>query len=254
MNSFHLIFIRYVNGETMVSDYIIRSKRYILNTDKYVCNKFGLAEVFAKHFDDIYNDCPTFILDVGCGVGPLSIFLADKYHCHITATDINSKACELCITNIEKYNLQYEISILQADFRNFSNTYKDIKYDLIVSAPPVDENITSDEILNFSAYDLSSLDDKSFSFITNSWCDECGKDLSDYIFSYAKTHLNNNGSIILVFCDIDCKSTNYIVNKALTHGFCVLNSVDSFILPQKLGVENFIQRNICVHLMRFTRR
>ena len=64
--------------------------------DKYVCNKFGLAEVFAEQFDNIYNEFPTEILDVGCGVGPLSIFLADKYHCQVTATDINALACMLC--------------------------------------------------------------------------------------------------------------------------------------------------------------
>lgn len=238
----------------MVSKYSTNEKTYLLYTDKFVCNKFGLAEVFAENIDEIYNDYPTRILDVGCGVGPLSIFLADKFHCPITAIDINLIACKLCEANIIQYNLQQEISIVKADFRNYSTVSHGEKYDLIVSAPPVDENISKDDISLFIDNDFSALDDKSFSFLTNSWCDENGKDLSDYIFQYASSHLENNGSIIIVFCDIDCQSAEYLEKKASIHDFYVCKSIDSFISPKKLGVENFIQENICVHLLRFTRR
>lgn len=235
----------------MVSELITKDKIYCLETDKYVCNKFGLAETFADHIDDIYHDSPMDVLDVGCGVGPLSIFLADKFHCRVVATDINTIACDLCRQNAEKFGLHQEISIVQADFRNFSDVFENRKYDLIVSAPPVDENVSEIDISLFSGNDFSSLDDKAFSFLTNSWCDENGNDLSDYIFQYASSHLNENGNIIIVFCDIDCHSEEYVAKKALIHGFHVSKSIFSIIAPMKLGVENFIKRDICVHLLRF---
>ncbi len=235
----------------MLSNFITDDKTYCLKTDKYVCNKFGLAEVFSDCLDNIYHNFPTEILDVGCGAGPLSIFLADRFHCQITATDINARACDLCRLNAEQYGLQQEISIVQADFRNFSDITGNRKYDLIVSAPPVDENVSESDISLFVDNDFSSLDDKSFSFLTNSWCDENGNDLSDYIFQYASSHLNKSGNVIIVFCDVDCHSEEYVVKKALIHGFHVAQSVSLIIPPERLGVENFIKRGICVYLLRF---
>lgn len=235
----------------MISIFTTNEKTYSLKTDKYVCNKFGLAEVFAEQFEKIYHELPSKILDVGCGVGPLSIFLADKFRCQVTATDINALACKLCASNAEEYMLESKISIVQVDFRHFSKLSGDKKYDLIVSAPPVDENISENTISLYAKNDFSSLDDKSFSFLTNSWHDEKGKDLSDYIFHFANHNLSENGSIIIVFCDIDCNSTEYIVNKASFCGFQIDNSASAYISPERLGVEDFIRRNICVHLLMF---
>ena len=235
----------------MISVFTTKEKTYSLKVDKYVCNKFGLAEVFAEQFDNIYHEFPSNILDVGCGVGPLSIFLADKFHCQVTATDINAIACKLCASNAEKYMLRSIFSIVQVDFRYFSELSGEKKYDLIVSAPPVDDNISENTISLYARNDFSSLDDKSFSFLTNSWHDEKGKDLSDYIFNFANNYLSENGSIIIVFCDIDCNSTEYIVNKAVSCGFQLDNSATDYISPEKLGVEDFVKRNICVHLLMF---
>lgn len=235
----------------MISNFTTKDKTFFLNVDKFVCNRFGLAEVFAALFENIYHEVPAEILDVGCGVGPLSIFLADKYNCRVTATDINPIACNLCVSNVEKYMLESKISVVQGDFRYFSNLPDRKKYDLIVSVPPVDDNVSDNNISLYTEKDFSILDDNSFSFLTNSWRDENGKDLSDYIFCFANHNLSENGSVFIIFCDIDCKSTEYIVKKATFCGFQVVNSFTDYILPEKLGVEDFVKENICVHILMF---
>ena len=89
-----------------------RVDRYELYVGDFVCNKFGFAD---------YNKLclnPKKVLDVGCGVGPFSIYFADK-KVNVDAIDINPIAVELCEKNSQLYNLHKFINVINEDFSKY---------------------------------------------------------------------------------------------------------------------------------------
>jgi 16S rRNA (guanine1207-N2)-methyltransferase len=55
-----------------------------------------------------------FILDVGCGIGPISLYIKRRYpHLQVTAVDINERAVEYTKINARKNNL--DIEVLKSD-------------------------------------------------------------------------------------------------------------------------------------------
>ena len=94
--------------------------KFRLYVDEFVCNKFGFAELFTENYFRLEIK-PKNALDVGCGVGPLSIFLADK-DIYVDAIDINPIATKLCNLNVNKYRLNKYLNIICDDFSayNFS--------------------------------------------------------------------------------------------------------------------------------------
>ena len=85
----------------MYSKYITPDKQYLLKVDKFICNKFGLAEFFAKHYDCFGNMQGITVLDVGCGASPLGIFLSDQHKCKVTGVELNPIACSCARDNIK---------------------------------------------------------------------------------------------------------------------------------------------------------
>ena len=47
----------------MYSEYNTPKKKYNLKTNKYICNKFGLAEFFATHYAEFGGEKQLRILD-----------------------------------------------------------------------------------------------------------------------------------------------------------------------------------------------
>ena len=74
-----------------------------------------------------------FLLDMGCGFGPISLFIKSRYpHLQITAVDINERAVEYAKKNAEMNNLYIEVIR--------SNLYDELEgriFSDIVSNPPM---------------------------------------------------------------------------------------------------------------------
>lgn len=75
----------------------------------------------------------THIAEIGVGSGAISIILARKFpHLQIVATDISSTALNIAQINIQKFNLQDRIELVQTNLLDGINN----KFELVVSNPP----------------------------------------------------------------------------------------------------------------------
>lgn len=75
------------------------------------------------------------ILDIGCGIGTLGLFLAKKYPLsNVTMLDINKRAVELSALNI-KNNKISNAKVIQSD--GIASLDIKIVYDIIVLNPPI---------------------------------------------------------------------------------------------------------------------
>lgn len=85
-----------------------------------------LLETFLKT-----QQCPSKVLDVGCGYGYMGIVIAKICNSNVTMSDVNKRALHLTKMNCEKNNVKCEI--LE------SSSYESIKdkYDVIITNPPV---------------------------------------------------------------------------------------------------------------------
>lgn len=230
----------------MISKFITKNKTYNLLTDKYTCNKFGLSEFFSNKYDCGNDFYFKKILDVGCGVGPLGIYLSDQYNCDVVGIELNKIAFDCCHKNINLYNLSDKFELYNCDFSNFSYNRK---FDFIISNPPVSINKSKSCFYNFDI-----LNDESFSFLTNEWCSKDGKDLVDYIFNFAILNLSIDGKVIIIVCDIlKCAILEDVLNRGCSKGFLLKNIIFNKIQPSKLGVENFVDSPIDAYILTFVK-
>lgn len=71
------------------------------------------------------------VLDLGCGYGPIGIYIAKKYNCNVDMIDINERAINLTKKNIKINDVKANVYISDS----FSNVNK--KYDYIITNPPI---------------------------------------------------------------------------------------------------------------------
>lgn len=238
----------------MYSEYKTVEKNYLLATDKFICNKFGLAEFFSDNYFKFKKRKELNVLDCGCGALPLGIFLADQHGCKVIAVELNPLACECAKQNIEKYRLETFIQIKNINFINFMKTYTGQNFDLIVANPPLDDNVAKEKILKFSKESFSVIDEEKFTFLTNSWHSEDNKDLLDYIFEFGITHLTNDGSILIVFCMIDCSSPNYVYDKSSKYGYEIIKSINDYVTAESIGVKILGIDKFSTYMVEFRRK
>ena len=158
----------------MRSEFKTRQRKYFLNTKKFTCNKFGIAEFFAEKFDELNCALPHRVLDAGCGVGPLGIFFADNYNCNVIGVELNPIAYECCKKNISELMLADRFKVLHYNIDCLAKELPETDFDLIVSNPPINDNITQELIQHFGNYDFLTIDSEAFAYLTNSWHDSDG--------------------------------------------------------------------------------
>jgi ribosomal protein L3 glutamine methyltransferase len=120
----------YITNEAWLGGY-----RFYVDQRVIVPRSF-IAELIPEQFspwmaepEDITN-----ILELCTGSGCLPIMLADAFpNAHIDAVDISSDALEVAGRNVQDYELQDRITLIESDL--YANVPKK-KYDLIVTNPP----------------------------------------------------------------------------------------------------------------------
>lgn len=238
----------------MYSDYITPDKRYHLKVEPFICNQFGLAEFFAEHYNGFKTMEGIHALDVGCGALPLGIFLADQHKCKVTGVELNPAACRCAGENIRNLGLEDSVELVSGSFADFSEQYEGERFDLIVSNPPVDDRIAGGDIEKYADHTFETLDDASFSYLTNSWHSANGKDLLDYIFEFGRKNLKPEGRIMIVFCTIDCSSPDYVYKKAENYGYETSGAADGSVSAESIGAESLGMDQVYTCMVEFRRR
>ena len=138
----------------------IRNKQYTFYTDSGVFSRkeidFGTRILIESLPLDRFNGKT---LDMGCGYGPIGIFIADNTTAEVHMVDINLKALDLVRQNVELNKIK-NVKIYE------SNIYQNVteKFDFIISNPPI----------------------------------RAGKEVVYKIIFEAKNYLNNDGELWLV--------------------------------------------------------
>ncbi len=110
----------------------IKIKNIVLEllTDNGVFSKKGLdfgTRCLLENLYDIKGD----VLDIGCGYGPIGIYVAKRYNAKVTMSDINQRAISLAKKNT--YLNKVDCEVIQSDM------YENIigSYDHIITNPPI---------------------------------------------------------------------------------------------------------------------
>jgi len=116
-------------------DTIIRNSKMTFFLDNGVFSKdkidFGtrlLLETIS--LDDIYGD----VLDIGCGYGPIGLFIAKETNSKVDMCDVNKRALHLALL-ASKFNKIKNVNIFESNCYSNIPDYK--KYDVIITNPPI---------------------------------------------------------------------------------------------------------------------
>ena len=111
---------------------IIKNQRYTFITDNGVFSKRGLDFGTRTLLETIPLDrINGNVLDVGCGYGPIGIFIKHNTNALVDMIDVNNRSIELAKINADKNNVK--VNIFNSD--GYQNINK--KYDFIITNPPV---------------------------------------------------------------------------------------------------------------------
>lgn len=120
----------YITNEAWLGGY-----RFYVDQRVIVPRSF-IAELIPEQFSPWVSDAEavTDILELCTGSGCLPIMLADAFpHAHVDTADISPEALEVARRNVDDYELQDRITLIESDL--YSKVPKK-KYDLIVTNPP----------------------------------------------------------------------------------------------------------------------
>ncbi|OGB23451.1 MAG: ribosomal protein L3 N(5)-glutamine methyltransferase [Burkholderiales bacterium RIFCSPLOWO2_02_FULL_57_36] len=120
----------YITGEAWLDGY-----RFYVDQRVIVPRSF-ISELIREQFSPWVGDPDSVsnILELCTGSGCLPIMLADAFqNAHIDAVDVSADALAVAKRNVEEYELQDRITLIESDL--YANVPKK-KYDLIVTNPP----------------------------------------------------------------------------------------------------------------------
>lgn len=120
----------YLTNEAWLGDYRFYVDERVIVPRSFIAEL--IPEQFAPWVDDA--EAVTDILELCTGSGCLPILLADAFpNAHVDAVDISAAALEVARRNVDEYELQDRITLVESDL--YTKLSKK-KYDLIVTNPP----------------------------------------------------------------------------------------------------------------------
>ncbi len=168
------------------------------------------------------------ILEIGTGPHAiLSIYLAKRIKCNITASDINSEYVENAINTANRNDV--DIKIIKSDlFENIKSQFDMIFWNSIYIPRAVGEKIDIDKICKYKT----------------DWCGgETGLEGIEKLLNNSKSHLKNNGLLLIGFSRVylnedavieKCRNSGYSVEKIIKRP---LNPSRVFIVKNKIHQE-----------------
>ena len=121
-----------LKSEEVIKEVIIGGSSYSFITDNGVFSKKGLdfgTRTLLESLD--LSKISGNVLDMGCGYGPIGIYVADNTDASVHMVDINNRSLNLAVKNANLNNVS--VNIYE------SNAYENIneKFDYIISNPPI---------------------------------------------------------------------------------------------------------------------
>jgi len=104
--------------------------------ERVIVPRSFIAELIPEHFSPWVNDPDSIsnILELCTGSGCLPIMLADMFqNAHVDAVDISKDALAVAQRNVDTYELQDRITLIESDLYTH---VPETKYDLIITNPP----------------------------------------------------------------------------------------------------------------------
>ena len=120
----------YLTNEAWLTDYRFYVDQRVIVPRSYI------AELIPEHFQPWIGDAWNVhnVLELCTGSGCLAIMLADAFpNANVDAVDLSTDALEVAKRNVEDYQLEKRIHLIQSDLYDKVPAKK---YDLIVSNPP----------------------------------------------------------------------------------------------------------------------
>ena len=151
-----------LHHESIEYSFSIFEKKYTFESDAGVFSKDGLDDGSRLLLETIAKtDLGNNILDLGCGIGPIGLVLADlDEKRHVTLADVNDRALQCCRKNAATLGVGDRVEILHSDvYENISSSFS-----TIVTNPPI----------------------------------RAGKKVTYAMYAGAISHLDEGGSLILV--------------------------------------------------------
>ena len=111
---------------------VINSKQYKFTTDHGVFSKKGLdfgTRTLLENID--VSALNGTVLDLGCGYGPIGIYIKDNTSCDVDMVDINNRSIALARKNA--FLNKVDVNVFHSDA--YSNVSK--KYNFIITNPPI---------------------------------------------------------------------------------------------------------------------
>ena len=121
-------------NESIIEETISNIKLHFY-TGSGVFSKNGVDYGSGILIDTVLNDFDGAgtVLDMGCGYGPIGIFIAARFkNSHVEMADVNERAIELSLKNIESNKIKNTEVVLSDGFSSISRMY-----DAIVTNPPI---------------------------------------------------------------------------------------------------------------------
>ncbi|HEY8444864.1 MAG TPA: tRNA1(Val) (adenine(37)-N6)-methyltransferase [Bacilli bacterium] len=132
--------------------------KIIQNEDMF---KFSLDSMLLAYFVNVSYKTKK-IIDLGCGNGPIPLFLTLKTKAKIIGVEIQEEVADMAKRSVELNNLSSQIEIINADlkniyrYRDFANTF-----DIVVSNPPFfkyheNSNINKNDYLTIARHEVKA--------------------------------------------------------------------------------------------------
>ncbi len=131
-------------------DVKIKNTNFSFYTDKGVFNKKGLDYGTRLLLENINIDNRRTFLDVGCGCGPIGIYIAIQSNNNkVDMIDINERAVKLSNMGIKINKIKNAKAFISDMYLNIKS-----KYDMIITNPPIHagKNVVYDIVRNAKEY------------------------------------------------------------------------------------------------------
>jgi len=121
-----------LNNNEKIEDLGDKELKIIQASDSY---RFSVDSILLLDFIRLKNY--EKIIDLGTGSGIIPLFLLGKKKgLSIYGIEIQKDLADMARRSVKLNKLQNEITIIQEDFRNLKNIFKNQQFDVVVSNPP----------------------------------------------------------------------------------------------------------------------
>ncbi len=121
-----------LNNNEKIEDLGDKKLKIIQASDSY---RFSVDSILLLNFIRLKDYEKIIDLGTGSGIIPLLLF-GKRKGLSIYGVEIQKDLADMARRSVELNKLQNGITIIQEDFRNLKNTFKNQKFDVVVSNPP----------------------------------------------------------------------------------------------------------------------